>query len=408
MCLALTQTQYVGTTALREQWRTFLYSICFYRNATQAELKSDVDAAAMCDESGKCSEAQAAASEPIVLGRPAGFMLPGSDPKRFGLRELFFEPSENTLVFAGGASCGHVARAVAVEFVCGETVELRRVAEVRTCCYVAEVSHPGACNLLRWPRGLRDLDTTSVETATAEVSAWLLRNAQRLHQEGVTDWTVRLGSRSTQQWLQRVDQGMVPPLVTLEAARESLSSTISLAQAVLELLVNAAASSVPSAVVDLRTQAVQSLVEHAGHVKLPEPLQNASEAILAAWGSVGINRSHAWSYIDMAQVGTGHILTYSVVPLLERFEESRPADRHYSVSTQESDVLLLLGHFALVHILLICFLRVALSACCCFGRSFCRRCCCSSSRTANTAEADDRQTEVDNMQGRADAADSPR
>ena len=152
-----------------------------------------------------------AASDPIVLGRPAGFMLPGSDPKRYGLRELFFEPSENTLIFAGGASCGHVARAVAVEFVCGDTLELRRVAEVRTCCYVAEVSHPGACNLLRWPRGLRDLDTTSLEASTAEVSAWLLRNAQRLHQEGVADWTARLGSaRSSQQWLQRVEQGMVP------------------------------------------------------------------------------------------------------------------------------------------------------------------------------------------------------
>ncbi|CAE7749264.1 PRKCSH [Symbiodinium sp. CCMP2592] len=409
VCVNLTQTQYVGTTALREQWRTFVYGICFYRNATQAELKSDVETAAMCDESGKCSEAQAAASDPIVLGRPAGFMLPGSDPKRYGLRELFFEPSENTLIFAGGASCGHVARAVAVEFVCGETLELRRVAEVRTCCYVAEVSHPGACNLLRWPRGLRDLDTTSLEASTAEVSAWLLRNAQRLHQEGVADWTVRLGSaRSTQQWLQRVEQGMVPPLVTVEAARESLSSALSLAQSALELLANAAKSCVPGAVVELRSQATESFIELAGHVKLPSPVANASEAIISALGSFEVDWSHAWSYFDAALAGTGHALTYSFVPLLERFEEQRPAGRHYSLSTEENDVLLLLGYIALVHIVMMCVLRVALSACCCFGRSCCR--CCCSPRTSTTSVLDESRPgklgDADSPQG-SDAADSP-
>lgn len=34
-CLNLTQEQYVGTTAVREQWHTFLYSICFFAHASR-------------------------------------------------------------------------------------------------------------------------------------------------------------------------------------------------------------------------------------------------------------------------------------------------------------------------------------------------------------------------------------
>ena len=56
--------------------------ICFFKYVTQQELKQGPDAAAACDESGKCSavESQEEAQR-IFLGRPAGFLSANSNVK---------------------------------------------------------------------------------------------------------------------------------------------------------------------------------------------------------------------------------------------------------------------------------------------------------------------------------------
>lgn len=50
--------------------------ICFFKHVTQQELKHGIDAAAACDESGKCTtnDELAAESPVIFLGRPVGFV----------------------------------------------------------------------------------------------------------------------------------------------------------------------------------------------------------------------------------------------------------------------------------------------------------------------------------------------
>eukprot|EP00913_Durusdinium_trenchii_P014921 g13995.t1 len=177
-CLNLTQDQYVGTTAVREQWHTFFYSICFYQKATQQEIKSAVAGETACDESGTCEEVKVEEAQVIFLGRPVGFWKPGLNAQRVGLPELFFEPSEHTMIFAGGQPCGATPRAVAVHFVCGVDVGLARLEEVKTCLYVAEAVHPGACNLsLGWQGDLAmrvmqsqwDSDSNPTRTVVATI-----------------------------------------------------------------------------------------------------------------------------------------------------------------------------------------------------------------------------------------------
>ena len=374
-CLNLTQIQYVGTTALREQWRKFVYNICFFANATQLELKPEVEAGAMCDESGECSTLQEAASDIIYLGRPAGFLHTRSDPKRYGLQELFFEPSENTLLFAGGASCGHVARAVAVEFVCGE-LQLNRVLEVKMCCYVAEVSHPGACNLEQWPRGLRELDTASKELHVSEVSSWMLRNSRYLQQEGVTDWKLLLATgRSTQKWLNRVDQSAIPPLVTLEALKDSLLSTVLLMKAVVVLLLGAVSDCIPLTVLEVGLQAWEKLIQLAGTVELPLHMVPSTFFLLEAADHAVKWSADAWRSMDNTTAAIYEMPNF-LLPTLERFEQQRSARRSYSVSTQGSDVMLLFAFLATVHVLLLYLMQKIFSAWCSFARGLCRPCCC--------------------------------
>lgn len=212
-CLNATQEQFVGTTAVREQWHTFHYDICFFDYVTQHEVKF-VDEAAACDESGVCTSAPSEDSEPEkqFLGQAIGFLPPDANIPiaRFGIEEpRFFDFSEHTLLFAKGGPCpGGVHRALAANFACGLETKVEQISEVRMCAYVAEVSHPAPCNLSVWPASLSELAYVAedAEHLSASISSsWLSEHSDALHViDGPLDW----GSA----------------LATARAAREFLSS----------------------------------------------------------------------------------------------------------------------------------------------------------------------------------------
>ncbi|CAJ1340303.1 unnamed protein product [Effrenium voratum] len=355
-CLNLTQEQYVGTTAVREQWHTFVYSICFFNHATQQELKEGPDAAAACDESGTCSEAKQEESQVIFLGRPTGFMASGSDLKRFGLQNLFFEPSEHTLVFSQGASCGAVQRAVAVEFHCGLEPKLLKV---KTCAYVASVQHFGACDLQPWPRPLRSLPLAGPEAQEA-VAEWLARNAEQLTQQGLPDWDRVLHSgRSMRQWL-RQTQGEREALVTFEGFITSMASTGQMMR-------------------DVGWGAWRPLQR-----ALPEPalVQESLGTLLGTMKYPGLPETLATlqAYIDQVQAYGRHADWRSIgkyfegppLAFVETFELQRPQGRRFAVPSGRLDFVLFTAHLLLVHLLLLraagyCFrlLRCLLCRFCC-------------------------------------------
>lgn len=63
--------------------------ICFFKYVTQQELKHGPDAAAACDESGKCAAVEEEESQRIFLGRPAGFMSSATN-LNLGFTSRFF------------------------------------------------------------------------------------------------------------------------------------------------------------------------------------------------------------------------------------------------------------------------------------------------------------------------------
>lgn len=373
-CLNLTQEQYVGTTAVREQWHTFFYSICFFKYVTQQELKQGPDAAAACDESCKCSLVEEEEAQKIFLGRPAGFMSSSSNLKRFGLQELFFEPSEHTLVFSGGQSCGAVNRATVVQFSCGLEPRVKGLEEVRTCCYLAEVEHPGACDLKSWPQALRKL---SEDRVVEGVAHWLLQHAEELQLDGLPDWTRILRSAaSVQQWLGQ-GQPEKEALVTLDALIATLSSTGALYQDSVALLV-------PETVeMALATgEQLQRMVKEAWASAWPlaaqlDP-QRLEEVLARMEGALQQLQGYGRRGVEGCKEGLASLrvlrLPPAVATALESFEAQRPA-RRFGLPKQQLDLGLTGLYLLLVHFLLFKLLGKLL-------RCLCRCCCCGRSRPA--------------------------
>eukprot|EP00435_Cladocopium_sp_Y103_P012593 s246_g3.t1 len=372
-CLNLTQEQYVGTTAVREQWHTFFYSICFFKYVTQQELKQGPDAAAACDESGKCSVVEEEEAQKIFLGRPAGFMSSSGDLKRFGLQELFFEPSEHTLVFSGGQPCGAVNRATVVQFSCGLEPRVKGLEEVRTCCYLAELEHPGACDLKSWPQDLRKL---SEDRMVEGVAQWLLQHAEELQLDGLPDWTRILRSgASVQQWLGQGQQQEKEALVTLDALIATLWSSGALLQ-------DSAALLVPEVVgMALATggEQLQRMVKEAWASAWPLAVQldpqRMEEALVRMEGTLQQLQGYGRRGVEGCKEGLASLrvlrLPTAVALALESFEAQRPA-RRFGLPKQQLDLGLTVLYLLFVHFLLFKLLGKLLRCLC--------RCCCGRSR----------------------------
>eukprot|EP00927_Polykrikos_kofoidii_P016023 TRINITY_DN17191_c0_g2_i1.p1 TRINITY_DN17191_c0_g2~~TRINITY_DN17191_c0_g2_i1.p1 ORF type:complete len:650 (+),score=128.26 TRINITY_DN17191_c0_g2_i1:321-2270(+) len=204
-CLNVTKEQYVGTTAVREQWHFFHYDFCFFNRVVQYEVNFKPDPAATWDESGKSAPLiEHQESERHFLGKPLRFVK--KKIKRAELRELgienpaFFKPSEHLLLFAGGSGCpGGVQRTTAVQFVCGKDLAVVSVREVRMCAYFAEIAHPGPCNLAAWPPILAEVARAAAKAEAALIEpglrAWLQHAAESLRvEDGPLDWGTALAT----------------------------------------------------------------------------------------------------------------------------------------------------------------------------------------------------------------------
>ncbi|CAK8989274.1 unnamed protein product [Durusdinium trenchii] len=375
-CLNLTQDQYVGTTAVREQWHTFFYSICFYQKATQQEIKSAVAGETACDESGTCEEVKVEEAQVIFLGRPVGFWKPGLNAQRVGLPELFFEPSEHTMIFAGGQPCGATPRAVAVHFVCGVDVGLARLEEVKTCLYVAEAVHPGACNLQRWPLPLRAADEESVRQ-------WLLLQAEGLQLDGLADWErVLHSSRSVQAWFSGLHRDEKEPLFTGAQLMASVSSTLELGYAVVApavaLLpewhtVGAWAAPMQVQLRQLSWETWEQMQAHSMHFLGTDLAAAASHleqlalpARVAAWQALG-----KWEASWVAARSAPRL------PVVDAFEAERPPGRRFRIPAEPLDFALVGLYLSMIQALMLQALVTVLGCLC--------RCCWCRRRTPRPA-----------------------
>lgn len=393
-CLNLTQEQYVGTTAVREQWHFFFYEICFFEHVLQHEVKKAPDKAAAYDESGTAAEVQEEEEQPqrISLGQPAGFTGRGQlDVRRVGLDgPLFFTPSEHLFLFARGGVCpGDVHRTTAVQFVCGSEVALLRVKEVRMCQYYAEVSHPAPCDLEVWPAALRDMArrTNSKDELQAGVRAWLPSVAGALQvAEGPLDWSKVLSSpRGLQEMLSlRLGSGSPPPLVSAEAVQQLATA----AQGLLSEL--AAAPWLLRARNELAALWLQAEPHAAPALELlQQGWERAEEArrLARAALDLGPDRLPAW----LLDAGS------SLVASIEAFQARRPVDRRFSISTDSSD-LLVLGLY-LVVVLYVLFsivrqvFRIVLGVWCCLCCGF-PCCCCRCRRKAHLPVSEEEEEEL--------------
>lgn len=392
-CLNKSLEQYIGTTAVREQWHTFRYELCFFQYASQQEIHYKKDEAAAWDESGKTSgepvQDPETAAERIILGSPMGFIS-----RALGTRELlqlgidvpaFFEPSEHLFLFARGGQCpGGTHRAVAVQFCCGVDVEIKKIKEVRMCAYKVEVFHPGACDLARWPSELQDFTANSRGQAELQhkIRKWLLSKVGLLTQHVETpDWaSVLTSATATQELLAKLISEPTPPLVTVSAMLGLAARTGSLLSDVLQVL------NVPE---------VQRFVGN--------EFQMLAWTSLLAFGDLVHNHSLRWqinttNIINNATDLADHLSSYLYKALHDdalqthvqhfgdalasharEFVMQRPAGRSFGISVDLPDLSALIAYLVFMHILaaIVCwrvvgffFLLVKL-----FWMVLCCRCC---------------------------------
>lgn len=229
VCLNASLDQYVGTTAVREQWHTFHYDLCFFDQVTQYEVEYGPDEAAAWDESGTAASVSRKEPDRHVLGRPLNFMPKGmkeAQLRRLGIEApAFFKPSPHLLLFGGGGVCpGGVRRAVAVQFVCGENVAVVSAKEVRMCAYFLEVSHPAPCDMGGWLATLREVaqgfDGDDERALTRILRAWLREGAASLRvEEGPLRWGEALSTaRGARELLSNLYNGSRRKLETTSAS----------------------------------------------------------------------------------------------------------------------------------------------------------------------------------------------
>eukprot|EP00930_Biecheleria_cincta_P044451 TRINITY_DN3056_c0_g1_i1.p1 TRINITY_DN3056_c0_g1~~TRINITY_DN3056_c0_g1_i1.p1 ORF type:complete len:805 (-),score=163.12 TRINITY_DN3056_c0_g1_i1:43-2457(-) len=394
-CMNLTQDQYVGTTAVTEQWHTFRYIFCFFEKATQQEVK-DSSKSAQWDESGKSLDSgqQEEESEVHVLGRPAGFTgaMGKIDPRRYGLEDLFFDQSDHTFLFAGGGQCpGGVYRALAVQFVCGEDVALKSVQEVKMCAYVAEVSHPGPCNLDSWPAGLKDLVQTTQATDDLEVAvkSWLKRAGSQLRWQGLTDWSHFLSSPpKTKAWLLGgLGKGPPPPLLTVADIMHTFHSAAMLLHEAGDTMWSFAQAAIPLEFWQMKSEALLVASQLAERIEkeVEEPMTHVSALVDRVFPFVHLVQSaaeHGGIQAKAAFLSTSSVFQEAAVlsaisEYVADFDRGRPADRVFSVPNEPFDVMVLAGFILLVHLILLWIFRAMCRAACrCCCRWLCCCCCC--------------------------------
>lgn len=391
VCVNITQEQYVGTTAVREQWHTFQYDFCFFKYVTQHEVEAAPDAAAEFDESGaQMEQAQQEQKEPEkqFLGGAAGFAAAtGFSAMRAGIEEpLFFTPSEHVYVFGNGGGCpGGVRRATAVEFICGTETRVLGVKEVRMCAYVARISHPGPCNIESWPTALVGLTrrATDLEQLETGVAAWLQGALSSIRlQEGPLDWSEVLSSPFALRDFVRLANGgvvgPVPPLVTLDGVLQHLNTFSSLFGAVAGGVMRkgmdqlwAAAATAWAAVPEETRAASAPLRESLAKLAdvLPQVMLKEGESVLRTVSAIATEPGGA-----LGQV------TSIVVAVVEDFELQRPVSKSRSISSEPRDIAVLFVYMSLCSwlglrmtwFLVRLGLRMLLG-CCCLCCPCCRR-----------------------------------
>ncbi|CAE8685661.1 unnamed protein product [Polarella glacialis] len=383
-CLNVTQDQYVGTTAVREQWHSFQYKICFFQHASQQEVPGDVDQAAVWDESGSSSVPAEDAKEVMNLGRPVGMMTETAfrsiPPSQLGLQAFFFEPSDHLFLFAGGGQCpGGVHRALAVQFVCGEQAALTRVREVRMCAYVAEVSHPGPCDLDVWPSALRDLarEDSSQSDLEASIRSWLQKSRGKLSGNGRIDWvqTLKTPEAARHLLLARLAEGQpgpVVPLVTLEDASHAVRASILLLQDVARGTSKAVADALPAEAWMFKEKAREAAADLLAPVVEPvAPYVAASVARVEEMGSMLMQVMTSATASVSTAATEAQMISYCLGQAQD-FQRQRPTGRRFRVPDEPEDVLVMSGYLVLVHLLLLYSARRL------FGIVYrcSRRCCC--------------------------------
>mmetsp|Transcript_46884 Transcript_46884/g.111611 ORF Transcript_46884/g.111611 Transcript_46884/m.111611 type:complete len:800 (+) Transcript_46884:189-2588(+) len=388
-CLSLGQDQYVATTAVREQWTHFYYSICFFENVTQHEVKKAPDAAAAYDESGAHHESQEAAEqgEAMLLGRPIAFVhqMAEVSPRDFGIESpLFFdvEGAQHLFLFAAGAPCagGRIQRSVAVQFRCGPKPELLRVTEVRMCCYVAEVAHPAPCQASSWPDSLPMLAMSTAEehsnAPAAEAEAVLARRLETWMQtaadallvvDGPARWTDVIGNaQDARKYLQdTLERSSKPPLVTFAGLTQLLSFTSSL----LSVPLWRAWAALPEAVKSKMAGPLESLYM--------TTLKDERVAILITTLSEAIARSWSHSADMLQEMELLPAMVRYLQEILVQVESSKPFHGRRTIPSDPWDLLALVCHlfcfYCIVVYLVLRALRIACRCCCYFC---CCRCCC--------------------------------
>jgi len=389
-CLNLTQEQYVGTTAVREQWHTFHYDLCFFDYATQYEVKAAPDAAAAYDESGQmAAEPQTAESEPerITLGRPVGFLGNLNSLDLRSLEPLWFKPSEHLFLFAMGAQCaGGVSRALAVQFICGLDVRVLRLAEVRMCAYLADVSHPGPCDLDTWPGSLRDLArrASSLEEIALGSRRWLQNIAPMLRvEDGILDWRLVASKPLAlkELLLARLGPGPGPPLVSIDDLYTSAETTAELMFDLAGMLGEALRSAYTELPPTLRGN-ISALASQARVVaeRAAPPWLEESRSELMSVLHTTVQRTLAIISAQADAVKSRQDVAAALAMAsaqAEVFEARRPLHRRCSVPSAPADIAVLLVYLGIillaafrVLVIVMWVLRELWHCCCC--------CCCSS------------------------------
>eukprot|EP00929_Paragymnodinium_shiwhaense_P000174 TRINITY_DN100419_c0_g1_i1.p1 TRINITY_DN100419_c0_g1~~TRINITY_DN100419_c0_g1_i1.p1 ORF type:complete len:819 (+),score=231.43 TRINITY_DN100419_c0_g1_i1:132-2588(+) len=409
-CLNASKEQYVGTTAVREQWHTFHYDVCFSKYITQYEIKVE-DEAAKYDEAGVLKDTSVV-EEPQkeFLGGPMAFVTPevlATLPlMRMGIEApAFFHPSEHLLLFAGGGQCpGGMKRATAVQFVCGLEIEIISVAEVRMCAYVMEVSHPGPCSVATWPKALQQVVFSTGAKAgraadpaalSAAVQSWLLGNLEVMQiEDGPIDWSAALrnpqlalefmlarlssppGSAAGAASQERV------PVFTVDDSLQLLRDTVAIARSIAAdfagLLSSVTPASAKEQLHSVLLPAIGGETERLTKELLASPYYRQVEGGFAAlWAAL----QSAWhAALDSDFLAS---LAEMLVDKARRFEAGRGDDRLYSLSMEPMDVLVLGLMILVLHMLAAYWISVALRC------LFCFFCCCSCCRRRPARRRDD-------------------
>lgn len=395
-CLNYAQEQFVGTTAVREQWHTFHYDICFFDYVSQHEVKY-VDEAATCDESGVCSqERREAEPERQHLGQVIGFMDPATGEfqvgvERLGIERPFWTPSEHLLLFGAGGVCpGGVRRAVAVQFFCGLEAKLLRVTEVRMCAYVAEVSHPGPCDLSVWPASLAALARGSrgeqaSELTTALLQKWLPQNVGALRVvDGPLDWASSLRTaREARAFLdgrfrREADDVDTGPL--LDASRlveDTARFYLDVGSTAFAALKQSSVAQQAAGFVFAAVARAEAAAPAKARLLQAEWRPKLAAAVAAAWPAAEKSWRAALASLSAAATSkAGAGLAVWIEGKVEAFETSRPQGRHRAPSDPLGLALLAIYYLAL-HLLALRLARLALRRfLAALGRCLCRALCC--------------------------------